>query len=415
MQKKRRNTLILIGVAVVVAASLFANMGINRKDRTQITADEVERGTLTAKVSGPGRVRAETTVQVSSSVMGRVVELGVEEGDVVRKGQFLMRLDDVYYRSAVDQARARVERARAELATAEREASDADEQFAKGLISERSRDNARAAANALGQSEEEALAALKATQDQLEKTVFHSPINGVITQLNVEEGENVVTGTMNQPGTVIMTISDLADMEVEVEIDETDIVDVRVGQKAEIEVDALADTVLAGHVTEVGNSGISKMGGTQEEATSFLVKVLVDDPHEILKPGMTATVEIVTAVHDSVLNVPIQSVASRTPSSLERSAKGESDETAQKRSERQEEEEIEGVFAVDGDTVKFVPVVTGIADELSIEVAGELAVSQKVVSGPYKVLRTLKSGDAVKVEEQKDTSKDKEKASEEKE
>jgi len=415
MQKKRRNALILIGVAVVVAASLFANMGINRKDRTQVTADEVERGTLTAKVSGPGRVRAETTVQVSSSVMGRMVELGVEEGDVVRKGQFLMRLDDVYYRSNVDQARARVERAKAELATAEREASDAEEQFAKGLISEKSRNDAQAAAVGLRQAQEEALAALKAAQDQLEKTVFHSPIDGVITQLNIEEGENVVTGTMNQPGTVIMTISDLADMEVEVEIDETDIVDVRIGQKAEIEVDALADTTLAGHVTEVGNSGNTTMGGTQEEATSFLVKVLVDDPHEILKPGMTATVEIVTAVHDSVLNVPIQSVASRTSSSLERAKKGDgTEEAAQKRSDRQEEKEIEGIFAVEGDTVRFVPVVTGIADELSIEVTGELAVGQKVVSGPYKVLRTLRPGDAVKVEKQKDMSKSKEKDSKEK-
>ncbi len=418
MQKKRRNTLILIGVAVVVAAALFANMGINRKDRTDVTTDKVERGTLTAKVSGPGRVRAETTVQVSSSVMGRIVELSIEEGDVVRKGQLLMRLDDVYYRSAVEQSQARVARARAELNTAEREASDADEQFAKGLISEKSRDDARAVADAVAQSHEEALAALNAAQDQLEKTVFHSPINGVITQLNVEEGENVVTGTMNQPGTVIMTISDLADMEVEVEIDETDIVDVRVGQKAEIEVDALADTVLAGHVTEVGNSGITKMGGTQEEATSFLVKVLVDEAREILKPGMTATVEIVTAVHDSVLNVPIQSVASRTPSSLERIEGKEGEGAAkdeEKRSGREEEEELEGVFTVEGDTVKFVPVVTGIADELSIEVTGELAVGAKVVSGPYKVLRTLKAGCAVKVEEHKDTSKDAEKASEENE
>lgn len=411
MQKKRRNTLILIGAAVVIAASLIANMGINRKDRTDVSVDEVERGTLTAKVSGPGRVRAETTVQVSSSVMGRIVELGVEEGNVVRKGQFLMRLDDVYYRSAVDQAHARVARARSELATAEREASDAQEQFAKGLIAEKTRDDARARAEALAQGREEALAALKAAQDQLGKTVFHSPIDGIVTQLNVEEGENVVTGTMNQPGTVIMTISDLADMEVEVEIDETDIVDVRVGQKAEIEVDALADTMLAGHVTEVGNSGITRMGGTQEEATNFLVKVLVDEPHEVLKPGMTATVEIVTAVHDSVLNVPIQSVASRTPSSLERAVKGEVEETARKRSERQEEKEIEGVFAVEGDTVKFVPVVTGIADELSIEVAGELSVGQNIVSGPYKVLRTLRAGDAVKVEKKKDTSKDAERAS----
>jgi HlyD family secretion protein len=403
MQMKRRNLIILVVVAAVVTGALLANLGMNRKDRTNVTVDEVEKGTLTAKVSGPGRVRAETTVQVSSSVMGRIVDLAVEEGDVVRRGQFLMRLDDVYYRSAVAQAKARLERARTELATAEREASDAEEQFAKGLVSEKTHHDARAMADAMEQACEEASAALKAAEDQLDKTVFHSPIDGVITQLNVEEGENVVTGTMNAPGTVIMTISDLAGMEVEAEIDETDIVDVRVGQKAEIEVDALADSTLTGRVTEVGNSGVTRMGGTQEEATSFIVKVLVDSPHAVLKPGMTATVEIETAVHDSVLNVPIQAVASRTASSLEPARKGEKDgdgeQAKTKRSGREEEKETEGVFAVVGDTVKFVPVVTGIADDLSIEVAGELEVGQKVVSGPYKVLRTLRGGDAVKVEE----------------
>jgi len=403
MQMKKRNLIILVVVAAVVAGALLANLGMNRKDRTNVTVEEVERGTLTAKVSGPGRVRAETTVQVSSSVMGRIVDLAVEEGDVVRRGEFLMRLDDVYYRSAVAQAKARLERARTELATAEREASDAEEQFAKGLVSEKMHHDAKAAADAMRQACEEAAAALKAAEDQLEKTVFHSPIDGVITQLNVEEGENVVTGTMNAPGTVIMTISDLAGMEVEAEIDETDIVDVRVGQKAEIEVDALADSTLTGRVTEVGNSGVTRMGGTQEEATSFIVKVFVDSPHAVLKPGMTATVEIQTAVHDSVLNVPIQAVASRTPSSLEPVKKGEKEDDGEpaktRRSGREEEKEIEGVFAVVGDTVTFVPVVTGIADDLSIEVAGELEVGQKVVSGPYKVLRTLRGGDAVKVEE----------------
>jgi len=141
------------------------------------------------------------------------------------------------------------------------------------------------------------------------------------------------------------------------------------------------------------------------------ILVLVDEAHDILKPGMTATVEIVTAVHDSVLNVPIQSVASRTLSSLERVKNDEAEKAEEKRSGREEEDELEGVFTVEGDTVKFVPVVTGIADELSIEVTGELTVGAKVVSGPYKVLRTLKAGDAVKVEEHKDTSKDAEKTS----
>jgi HlyD family secretion protein len=410
---KKRNLLILAGLAAIIVITLVMNLGVERKDRTEVTVDEVERGTLTARVSGPGRVRAETTVQISSSVMGRIDELAVEEGDVVEKGRLLLRLDAVYYRSQVEQAGARVERTQAESAMAERELSDAEEQFSKQHISEKERDDFRAIAATYRQALAEAKAALRAAQDQLDKTVFHSPIDGVVTRLNVEEGENVVTGTMNAPGTVIMTLSDLSNMEVEVEIDETDIVDVEIGQRAEIDVEALADTTLGAVVTEVGNSGITSMAGTQEEVTNFLVTVLVDEAHALLKPGMTATVEIITAVHDSVLNVPIQSVVSRRPSELtkkEGDEEGDEDEPAKprrRRSEREEEEEIEGVFVVtDEDQALFVPVRTSIADELSIEVEGELEEGQKVVSGPYKVLRTLKNGTDLKIEEEERPSEE---------
>jgi HlyD family secretion protein len=404
MVKKKRNILIVVIAVVVVAGAVIGNLGIERKDRTDVTVDEVERGTLVAKVSGPGRVRAETKVQISSIVMGRIEDLAVDEGDVVERGQFLLRLDDTYYRSQVEQAKARVERAKAECTTTEREFSDAQAQFELNHISEKERDDIEARAIAARQSCAEAEAALEAASDQLEETVFFSPMDGVVTRLNVEEGENVVTGTMNAPGTVIMTISDLASMEVEVEIDETDIVDVRIGQPAEIEVEAIADTVLAGVVTEVGNAGITSMEGTQEEVTNFLVTVLVTDAHPSLRPGMTATVEIVTAKHEDALNVPIQSIITRTPSELEEKADGEEEaETAKKkRTEREEEEEIEGVFVVDdNDQAQFVPVTTGIADELSIEVTGNLEEGQKVVAGPYKVLRKLKNGEDLKVEEEK--------------
>jgi HlyD family secretion protein len=408
MVKKRRNALILLGVAAVVVVSLIVGQGIDRKDRTDVTIDRVERGTIVAKVSGPGRVRAETKVQISSSLLGRIVELGVDEGDVVQRGQFLLRLDDVYYRSQVEQARARLERASAELGTAARDLKDAEEQFARELISEKEYADFQAMEATYRQVHEEAGAALRAAEDQLEKTVFHSPIDGVVTRLSVEEGENVVTGTMNQPGTVIMTISDLSNMEVEVEIDETDIVDVEIGQRAEIDVEALADTLLAGTVTEVGNSGITSLAGTQEEVTNFLVTVLVSDVHAALKPGMTATVEIVTATHEDALNVPIQAVVARTPSELEEKKEdGDSDaeEPPRSRREIEEEKEIEGVFVVDDeDRALFVPVVTGIADELSIEVSGDLEEDQKIVSGPYKVLRTLKNGEDLKVEDENASS-----------
>jgi HlyD family secretion protein len=403
MLKKRRNLIILLVVAAVVVVSLLASQGIDRKNRIEVTADKVERGTLVAKVSGPGRVQAQRTVQISSSVLGRIIELDVEEGDVVHKGQLLMKLDDVYYRSQVEQAKARVERARAELTTAERDLRDADEQFSKNLISEKEHADYVASEAMSRQALAEAEAALGAARDQLDKTVFYSPIDGTVTRLNVEEGENVVTGTMNQPGTVIMTISDLGHMEVEAEIDETDIVDVTVGQPAEIDVDALGDTLLAGTVTEVGNSGITQMAGTQEEVTNFLVTTHVDQLHNELKPGMTATVEIVTATHENALNVPIQAVVSRAPSELAKDdsngKKTEPDE--QKRSEREEEKEVDGVFVVtDDDQALFVPVQTGIADELSIEVLGDLTEGQRVVTGPYKVLRELKNGQDLKIKKE---------------
>jgi HlyD family secretion protein len=405
MIKKRRNILIIVIVAVVLAAAIIGNLGIDRKDRTEVTVGDVERATLVSKVSGPGKVQAETTVQISSSLIGRVEELGVEEGDLVKRGQFLLKLEDVYYTSQVEQATARLERAQAECALAERELSDVQQQYERDLVSEKEVQDYQAHATSLKQTCEEAKAALRAANDQLENTVFYSPIDGVVTRLGIEEGENVVSGLMNQPGTVIMTISDLADMEVEVEIDETDIVDVEIGQPAEIEVEALADTVLPGVVTEVGNSGITSMAGTQEEVTNFLVIVSVTRSHSDLRPGMTATVEITTAEHADVLNVPIQSIVSRTPSELEETAredKGEKTEEEQrsKRSEREEEKTIEGVFVVDeNNQALFVPVTTGIADELSIEVSGDLEDGQKVVSGPYKVLRKLKNGQDLKIDE----------------
>ncbi|MBD3349081.1 MAG: efflux RND transporter periplasmic adaptor subunit [Candidatus Eisenbacteria bacterium] len=403
MVKKRRNALILLGLAVIVAISLIVSQGIERRDTIDVTVDEVERGTIVARVSGPGRVRAETKVQISSSLMGRIVELAVDEGDHVRRGDLLLRLEDVWYRSQVEQAGARLERARAELRTAERDLAIAEEQYPQNHISEAEYEDVVTRASTYRQAVEEARASLRAAEDQLEKTVFHAPIDGVITRLNVEEGENVVTGTMNQPGTVIMTISDMSDMEVATEIDETDIVDVEVGQRAEVDVEALADTLLTGRVTEVGNSGITAMAGTEQEITNFLVVVLLRDVHPGLKPGMTATVDIITATHEDALNVPIQSVVSRKPSELSEESEEETEAAEEPRggrSEREEEEEIEGVFVVtEDDEALFVPVVAGIADELSIEVEGELTEGQRVMSGPYRVLRTLKNGQALEVED----------------
>jgi HlyD family secretion protein len=250
-----------------------------------------------------------------------------------------------------------------------------------------------------------AQAAKDAAADNLAKCRFLAPFDGVVSALNIEQGENVITGTMNNPGTQIMTVSDLSRMLVRAEVDETDVVDMQVGQKARISVDAFPDTTFAGTVTEIGSTAKRSAISAVEGQTNFEVLVVFDHDVPGVRPGMTADVDIETATREKTSAVPIQSVVIRTERELERAAKGkearakrgaanaaEDDTTGRK------DKEITGVFVVDGDVARFVPVRTGIASETMIEVFGEVKPEAQVVSGPYKALRELKPGGKVKRE-----------------
>jgi HlyD family secretion protein len=393
-----RNKAIIMGVAAAgVAAIVIANLRLSYEGAVRVEATEVKRGRIVEKVSGPGVIYAESQVKVSSSVMGRITRLAVKEGQGVVAGEVLLEIDSSEYRARVRQAEANHGAARAgmELAAvrvddAVKEADRVDRLAGSRLISDKDAEAARSALvvaraeyEASRQAAAEAEAALAAARDNLSKTVINSPITGTVTSLNVEAGEIVITGTMNNPGTVIMIVSNLDTMEVRADIDETDIAKVGLGHGAEISVDAFPDTTLAGVVSVVGSSSSSarSYSASADERATFEVRVRIRDPLAGLRPGMATTVDIVTASRDSVPLVPIQALVSREI--------GEPDARA----------ETEGVFAVDGSRARFVPLRTGISDDKNIEIAGSLAEGSQVVVGPFKVLRDLEDSAKVKVVE----------------
>lgn len=426
---------ILIGGGVLLlAAIVVANLVRSKAPSVEARFSPVERRDVTATISAPGRVRAVSSVDLSAEVPGRVVELNVEEGDSVRAGDLLLRLDDDQYRSRVEQADAALRSARANLALSEARQEKTKSDLArlqalkeKALASEQAveqalTDNRVQVADVDSRRQEVSRyeAALADARDNLEKTVYRAPVSGVVSRLNVEKGEIVITGTMNNPGTVILTIADLSQMEVEAEVDETDVVYVRAGQRASITVDAIPDTTFEGTVSSVGNSGRVQGAGGTDQVINFEVIVRFDHSDPRLKPGMTADIEVQTRTHPGVLAVPIQSLVARSRGRLEddrKAAAGKEkgkaqappdtaslappDSLDQEDRDKWRKEVVEGVYKVVDGEARFVPVETGIADETHIEVRGDLKEGDEVVSGPYKVLRELKEGTRIKKSEKK--------------
>jgi len=425
------------GGVLILAAIVVANIVRSGAPTLDARFSPVERRDVTSSISAPGRVRAVSSVDLSAEVPGRVVELKVEEGDSVKAGDLLLRLDDDQYRSRVEQADAALASARANLALAEarleKTKSDLDRLQAmkeKDLASEQAVEQAVtdhrvqfAEVESRRQEVARNQAALSDARDNLEKTVYRAPVSGVISRLNVDQGEIVITGTMNNPGTVILTIADLSRMEVEAEVDETDVVYVRTGQRASITVDAIPDTTFEGTVVSVGNSGRRKGTGGTDDVINFEVVVRFDHSDRRLKPGMTADIEVRTRTHAGVLAVPIQALVARSRGTLAddrkaalRKAKGKPDSTLADTAavappdsldsedrDKWRKEVVEGVYkVVDGQAV-FVKVEAGIADETHIEITGDLQEGDQVVSGPYKVLRELKEGARVKKSGKKET------------
>ncbi len=421
---KKKKIWLIVGAVVVVAVIAILNLRNSGGPSYTVQAEKAKRGTIKSIVTGTGAIQARTTVKISADVSAKIVDLPVEEGDSVTKGDILVKLDQGRYLAAVRQAEAALasakaaqKRAEASMTQANQNLQRADELYAQGLISEEGYVQIKTAAEVASADKESARHAVKQQdallaqrQDELDRTVITAPITGTITELNAEAGEIVVVGTMNNAGTVIMTVADLSTIEVEVEVDETDIAGVRVGQDAKIEVDAFPDTTFRGRVTEVGNSAQVSGLSSSDRVTNFLVTVLLLDDVPAIKPGMTATADITTDVRNNCLHVPIQSVVYRSLKEIKEndtetaeSSGGavaaeldstESDET------QKEDKEVEGVFRIVDGKAEFVPVVTGIADQQNIEIVSGVKDGDEIVTGSYSILRTIKDGSEVTVKQE---------------
>ncbi len=376
---------------------------------------------VTAGVRSPGKIEPKTQVKVSADIPGKITFLAVKEGDQVRRGQLLLQLDDTQYRANFGQAKAALASAKERLREADSHFKVAESNygrqralFEQKLLSQAEWDQASTAHEtaraALATAREEvarSTAALDGARDNLAKCRFVAPFNGFVSALNVEQGEIVITGTMNNPGTQILVVSDLSRMLVRADVDETDVVNIRLGQKAKITVDAMPDTSFAGTVLEIGNTAKRSVTSTVEGQTNFEVKVVFDDNVPQIRPGMTADVEIETATHGKTRAVPIQAVVVRTERELQRAGRGK-ERSRPKRGGAlaaalddtigRKDKEITGVFVVRGGIAKFVPVRTGISSETMIEIFGDLKGGENVVAGPYKALRELKPDSKVKQE-----------------
>ncbi|MBC8205229.1 efflux RND transporter periplasmic adaptor subunit [bacterium] len=407
-KKSKKKILIIAGVIVIVAAIVGANVFRRSDKSTAVQFSEVKRGTITQTVSASGKIRPVVEVKISAKVSGTITSMNVQEGDSVHKGDLLLTLDRERYSAAKERSESALKSTEASLWKAEAEFQRAKELYAQKLASEAELQTAEANYKLAVSQVEQYQAALKEAADDLSKTQIYSPMNGVVSQLNKEQGEMTLGASFQED--VIMVIADLTHMEAEVEVDENDVVLVSPKDPVKIEIDAFPDTTFKGEVTHIANSAVTRGYGTQEEVTNFMVKVALLDKVDKLRPGMSATVDIEVDRHEDALNVPIQCLAMRYPKKEEIESQNDSIKVDKTDIDEDDEKEmIQVIFVVKEDSARMTPVKTGISSETEIEILEGIAEGDTVVSGPYRVLATtLKDGDAVK-EEKKGSSKDKNK------
>ncbi|OGD16321.1 MAG: hypothetical protein A2V76_09565 [Candidatus Aminicenantes bacterium RBG_16_63_14] len=403
--RRRKKSLIILAVLLAVGVLVVANLQSRREKTVKVTVDKAKKQDLTSIVSASGEVKPKKNINISAQVPGRIIKIGVVEGQDVKAGDFLLKLDSTQYEAIADRDQNFIRAANSDLIQSEarfqRDKNSYERQqklFDEQLISKDQLETAKAQfdvasaqTNAIGFQIKQAEASLKSTLDNLSKTTYSSPIDGIITSLRVEEGEVAIIGTMNNPGTVLLTIADLSVMEVEVEVDETDVIGVALGQEANVRVDAFPETVFQGKVTEIGSSALQKTTGgvSTQESKDFKVVITLDNPSRKLKPGLSASADIVVAEKKQVLAVPISSLVLHDKEAADKNAPALA-------------KDEEGIFAVENGRVKFLPVGKGITGGMMIEITSGLQEGQDIVTGPYASLRELKDGVLVKAETKKD-------------
>jgi HlyD family secretion protein len=452
----RKNVLIVIGVVLLGAAVVGANLYFKKDKGLTVTTEVVKTRDLEAIVAASGKIQPKRLVQISADTPGRVVNLAVNEGDRITKGQFLLQIDPKSLRTRVDSntaslgaaqaslgaAQAQMEQSRQAIETSRVQLEQARQNFTRQQdlwrqqlttreALEKAENDVKAAQSAL-QEREKQLAAqqsqvnaqnsriaqeratLESARYDLSKQRIESPIDGIVTRRNIQEGETAVIGTMNNAGTVLLTLADMSVIQAEVEVDETNIPSVQLGQPAKITIDALPDKSFKGHVSEIGNSPIQAAGAQQStsQATNFKVVVILDEKVPDVRPGFTCTADITTATRKEVTAVPIPAVAVRElvydangqvvkeprTDKRKRTPTPETVASAAELKPGQARKETEGVFVVRDGKAEFITIKMGIAGDKYFEVLSGLKPGDQVITGPYNSVRGMTDGDAVKVD-----------------
>jgi HlyD family secretion protein len=412
--KKKKKIIIILGAVAVVAIIVVVNIFKSGEKVYTVQAEKVKKDDIISLVTANGQITPKTDVKISAYVPAKIVKLPVKEGDLVKKGQLLVQLDETEYKAAANQAKAQLSSAEANLEQAQLVYQRQKELFEKKLSSKEQYDAAFTQLHLAQAQRAQSVASLEQAEYDLSKTTITSPMDGMVTALNAKLGEIVMIGTMNNPGTVIMTISDMSEAQAEVEVDETDVASVKVDQEAKIKIDAFPDTLFKGKVTEIGHTARISGFGTQDQVTNFLVKVMLLDTIPDIRPGMSATVDVTTNFHPNVLSLPIQAVVMKeekadTLKKKEEGALASTDSNKTKDEKKKKEKEVQGVFVIKDGRANFVKVKTGIADQQNIEIISGINEGDQVVTGSYKILRTLKDGDKVKIEKKVEKKEESEK------
>lgn len=409
-----------VALGVVATAAILA-MTFERQSGTAVRIETVGQRDLVATVTASGNVRATRKVDISSDISAKVAELLVDEGEDVEEGQVLLRLDPTRYQAALNRSEANLSQVRAQVAQSEANLLRASRQAERMrsiwasdslLVSRQEVENAETdleiqesmlEASTFGVSQ--AQAAVEEARDQLSKTVIVAPMSGRVTRLNVEEGETVIVGTMNNPGSLVLTVSDLSVMEVVLEVDETDVPEIVLGDEATVELDAFPELEFPGFVTEIGNSAIrppsQSAGSGQTPTIDFEVVVTLINPPAELRPDLSATAEVITDTRDNQLSIPIISLTLR-----EEEENGNGGNSSASGGSQDKADPIEGVFVIREGRVTFTPVQVGIAGQEYFEVVSGVSLGDSIVSGPYQVIRELEDGEAVRHDEDLESDDD---------
>ncbi|MEO5717741.1 MAG: efflux RND transporter periplasmic adaptor subunit [Chthoniobacterales bacterium] len=431
-RKSRRKLYIFLGMGGLILLLIIGSVISGKREQPiAVTTEKAARRTIIETVSATGKVQPETEVKISPEVAGEIIDLPVEDGKEVKKGELLMKIRPDSYKALLEQQQAAISTAesisgqqQAAVQKAEQDMTQAKDLYQKKLISQTEMLAAQTnydAAKSMYQSGLHSIEGAKASssqaRDQLSKTTIYSPLDGVVTVLNSKLGERVVA-TNQFAGTEVMRVADLNHMQAVVDVNENDVVHVKIGDSAKVSIDAYGDRKFNGTVEMIANTGKTTGSGTQEEVTNFEVKILLDLHDMRLRTGLSCTADIQTDMVKDVVSVPIQSVTIRTgdsnlsPEEIEQQkkvsdAKEKADNNAEvenvrlaKLAEKAEREKLRKVvFLKEGSKAKMVEVTTGIADDANIEIKSGVKAGDEVISGSYSAIsRKLKEGAKVEIE-----------------